>query len=305
LDFAYSNYFPSSITNVDLIKLLFLSKKIGINELTLLCQRQLLTSINVQNAFDLLILCDKFGQDEEVDCILTFLRENKISFTEEVSKNLGIKLLTKSVNQFLKPYDQMIPNNLPVSLKELLPAIRKLYEEKVASDFVIKLKFRIIRVHKCIIGYKWQYFTTYLLNNDGELVTDLPIETLEKLIAYFYTGDLQIFKIDDCGWILSTASHLMIEDQTLLNYCKDTITSQITSDNWYEGMKYAIEFDNEVIEKKALKAAPDNINQQVLTFLLAVLKHNKDQISQQQYKIEKFYKETTERISNLEKSVSK
>jgi len=147
----------------------------------------------------------------------------------------------------------MSPPVVHVRLKPLSQILEFLYATKTFTDFTIHFKNTPILVHKCVLGPRWDYFSGIILKGETVLSSPMPILTFNKLIEYFYTGNVSMLTLKDCGWILSLAEFYLLQDeQNLVQYCDQMVNSQINSTNLLEALQLAMDLDNEQLKKKAI-----------------------------------------------------
>jgi hypothetical protein len=94
--------------------------------------------------------------------------------------------------------------------------------------------------------------------------TPMPPSTFKKLIAYFYLKDhmfgsdenSEIFvNFGDARWILHLADfYLLQNEKQLLAFCKER-SSEITSKNWMEALKFGAQLDQEALRDQAIEVA--------------------------------------------------
>jgi len=85
----------------------------------------------------------------------------------------------------------------------------------------------------------------------------MPFETFQKMVKYFYDGNLTELTLVDCGWILSMSDYYLLEDNNLLEYCQHLIdSSDINDSNCFEVLKLALDIKNEDLRERSLTALP-------------------------------------------------
>jgi hypothetical protein len=137
------------------------------------------------------------GKEEEQE-------DEKRSFPEEDTENLK--------HFAFPPILEVIPP------KPIEPILNEMFASGIHSDFEILAirgeQSKLFKVHKAILS-KWIFFSKILAKQESPTshVTEMPLETFQKMIGYFYSGSAKNLRFVDCGWILSLAGYYAIEEE--------------------------------------------------------------------------------------------
>jgi len=146
-----------------------------------------------------------------------------------------------------------------------------LFSDKIYTDFTINFKNTPIKVHKFILSPRWPFFTNIITQHSTTTIhnSDMPLNTFQKLIQYFYLG-IESLSLEDCYWILSLEKFYQLQNEkSLLKYCHKTVDIGRKS-NWKETLKLAMETNNEEMEKTSISLIPNSVDQQQqISFLLS------------------------------------
>jgi len=227
-----------------------------------------------------MVECAKWGLQEELDWCVWFVGKNKISlspeFISEIRDNPALisKIFAEAVKLTIPQ-----PKILPISPKDFDAAMGNLFSKKKFCDFTIVVRNVGVEVHTCVLASKWMFFSRILCRekNSVEHETPMPIETFQKLIKYFYTGDPSEFNFRDCGWILTCCEYYLLqEEQKLLEYCNQNINSQISDNNYFELIQLSMEIDNQDLKEKATQAISTTVfnKKQLATICVKLMEQN-------------------------------
>jgi len=98
----------------------------------------------------------------------------------------------------------------------------------------------------------------------------MPFETFQKMVEYFYTGNLKCLTLTDCGWLLSFADFYLLPEN-LTRFCNTIINHQISSKNWQEAFVLGLQLKNKKLKKAALEVIPESVDQNFVSFFLEIV----------------------------------
>jgi len=87
---------------------------------------------------------------------------------------------------------------------------------------------------------------------------------------------LKSLTLEDCSWIVSLCDFYELQDENdLLRHCYQNIENGVTSENWFEVMKLAIDTNDHKLKQKALSVIPSTIpSQHLLNLCLQLIEDN-------------------------------
>eukprot|EP01121_Diplochlamys_sp_Union-15-3_P022552 TRINITY_DN9645_c0_g1_i1.p1 TRINITY_DN9645_c0_g1~~TRINITY_DN9645_c0_g1_i1.p1 ORF type:complete len:413 (+),score=40.93 TRINITY_DN9645_c0_g1_i1:328-1566(+) len=229
------------------IDLLVIALQLKLSGLIAICEKEIINSFDATNVFEVLLESEKRGIDTLLKWALWYISVNKIDLStkdQKISDMLNSFQLSKTT--FLTEIGGS--NNEGISLRDQL---RSLFNESTHYDFEIRVGTRFIKVHKCIVGSQWDYFSRIILRDTSHNIT-LPYETVNNLLKWFYFKDHRVFSLTDCGLILAYADLYCIDDKQLLTHCDKVINNGITAENAIEAWNLGEKLQNEELKKLAI-----------------------------------------------------
>jgi len=281
-EFVYGNVFPKDVTLKVMGPLFRLAVKFQVMALAQACRKHIISSFSAGNVFDLLADFATFASEDMITCALWYIGKNKISpSTENCSKispypEIISQLISQAFNFTLEAPVILAPQCEPVSA-----ALLRLLQSKTESDFAIEVDGKSIPVHKCILGQEWEYFANILLkqNEKAQHETEMPFQTFQKMVEYFYTGNNKTLTLTDSGWILSFSDFYLLP-QNLTKFCDTTINSGINSRNWQEAFVLGLSLKNKKLKNKAIEVIPGSVDENFVKFFMEVVEQQQKHIDE-------------------------
>lgn len=266
--FIYANFVDfKQLLIVDVLALLELSKQFKLAGLSYQCQYWFVRDLSPENAQDALVRCAKASSpgllEPETSWVIGFLSKNKIPLSMPYLGQLSLEIISRAFQEFATPTIIFPPKIKAVAIEPIEESLKRLYKDD-NSDFEIHvtqgIQKRTFKVHKLVLC-RWTFFNTFFISKGvNEHETSMPLETFQKLIKYFYTGNVKDFSFKDCGWVTSLASYYTLEDEReLLEFCHRTIDAGVTSRNWIDGLHLGIELNSSEIQDRAVEAVPKTV----------------------------------------------
>jgi len=271
------NVFRADVSIQKLIYLYYISEILDQTELQIHCEHAIVSSFSPNSAFDILYECTVLGLNRMIDYVIHYISSNKIAPTMDTLTKFTtyLSVISKVMTQ-LASLTFPPPPVFSVVTKSLIESLEKMFIDGVSTDCTIWIKNQAIKVHSCLLGIRWEYFSQclYPLGSEFHHNTKMSYATFHKLIVFFYTGNLKPFNLEDCAWILSCADHYYLRSyDKLIEHSLNVIDKHITKTNWVQAVHLALKSQNQIVEKKALSVMPRSTNpKNVVSLLLSIVK---------------------------------
>jgi hypothetical protein len=216
------------------------------------------TSIAAFQLFCTFLYTNSFKQDKQTKMDLSLKTWNELNQLSKYLEQKEIEFLSFQIITLLSNnhhesicFNDNDKRSNEIEIRSLESIMEEMYKRKNNVDYSIIVHGKEMKIHKFIVASQWDFFESILLREQTHNPEQIPFQTFQNLIYYYYVHNYKHFCLEDCARLLSMSQYYGLH-QTLIEYCDNYFNQEIEKADWEQVMNLGIELDNQEIKTKAL-----------------------------------------------------